>query len=115
MHHAKYFIDTAEETTDGTVSQKVDPIKADSVDYAKYGVHLDGRAFKRARFGGVTRAITAPINGGFLAGVSTGLKTSGKKSILEGGIFQDDVALHFTIGQQDKGSIFASFGNFGLL
>jgi imidazolonepropionase-like amidohydrolase len=71
--------------------------------YAKYGVHLNGKAFARARIGGVTQAVTAPLYHGFVDGVSTGIKTSGKKTILDGGIFQDDVALHFAVGQAAKG------------
>lgn len=93
-----------EETKDGTVSKSADPLNADNVVYAKYGVHLDGKAFQRARIGGVTRAITAPImNSGFLGGVSVGIKTSGKKTILDGGIFAEDIALHLIIGQEVKG------------
>jgi imidazolonepropionase-like amidohydrolase len=76
--------------------------------YAKYGVHLDGKAFARARIGGVTQAVTAPLSRGFVDGVSTGIKTSGKKTILDGGIFQDDVALHFVVGQGAKGLSFES-------
>jgi len=72
--------------------------------YAKYGVHLDGKAFARARIGGVTQAVTAPLYQGFVDGVSTAIKTSGKKTILDGGIFQDDVALHFAVGQAAKGT-----------
>lgn len=71
--------------------------------YAKYGIHLDGKAFARARIGGVTQAVTAPLYRGFVDGVSVGIKTSGKKTILDGGIFQDNVALHFAIGQGTKG------------
>ena len=64
-------------------------LNADNVVYAKYGVHLDGKAFERARIGGVTRAITAPITDTeLLGGVSVGIKTSGKNTILDGGIFQ---------------------------
>lgn len=93
-----------DETKDGTVSKSVDPLSADNVVYAKYGVHLDGKAFKRARIGGVTRAITAPImDTEFLGGVSVGIKTSGKKTILDGGIFLEDVGLHLIIGQKVKG------------
>lgn len=93
-----------DETKDGTVSKNADPLNADNVVYAKYGVHLDGKAFKRARVGGVTRAVTAPImDREFLGGVSVGIKTSGKKTILDGGIFQDDIALNFIIGQEVKG------------
>jgi imidazolonepropionase-like amidohydrolase len=89
-------------TTDGLVSG--DAADPDSVVYAKYGVHLEGKAFKRARIGGVTKALSVPmLDGGLQAGVSVGIRTSGKKTILSGGIFQDDVALHFLIGQEVKG------------
>jgi imidazolonepropionase-like amidohydrolase len=97
-------IDTLEEAADGEVSDKVDILDPENVVYAKYGMHLDGKAFKRARIGGVTRAVTVPMReSGLLSGVSVGIKTSGKKTILDGGIFQDDVALHFVVGQEDKG------------
>jgi imidazolonepropionase-like amidohydrolase len=79
--------------------------------YAKYGIHLDGRAFARARIGGVTRAVTAPLYSGFVDGVSTGIKTTGKNTILDGGIFQDDVALHFAVGQGAKGMSHFHFEN----
>jgi imidazolonepropionase-like amidohydrolase len=97
-------ISTLDPATDGTVSDKDDVLDASNVVYARYGVHLDGKAFKRARFGGVTKAVTAPVTeNGLLGGVSVAIKTSGKKTILDGGIFQDDVALHFVVGQEDKG------------
>ena len=89
-------------TNDGTVSSKSFSLDPQNVVYAKYGIHLEGRAFQRARIGGITRAITAPVENGFLGGVSTGIKTSGKKDILDGGIFEDDVALHFLVGQEAK-------------
>lgn len=98
-----------EETKDGTVSKSVDSLNADNVVYAKYGVHLDGKSFKRARIGGVTRAITAPLTDtGLLGGVSVGIKTSGKKTVLDGGYFKEDVALHFIIGQEDKGKSYTA-------
>jgi hypothetical protein len=93
-----------DETRDGAASKSVDPLNADNVVYAKYGVDLDGKAFKRARIGGVTRAITAPVmDTEFLGGVSVGIKTNGKNTILDGGIFLDDVALNLIIGQEMKG------------
>jgi hypothetical protein len=93
-----------EETKDGTASKSVDVLNADNVVYAKYGVHLNGKAFERARISSITRAITTPIiDTEFLGGVSVGIKTSGKKTILDGGIFQEDVALNFIIGQEVKG------------
>ncbi|KAN0106170.1 carbohydrate esterase family 9 protein-like protein [Hyaloscypha variabilis] len=79
--------------------------------YAKYGIHLDGRAFARARIGGVTRAVTAPLYSGFVDGVSTGIKTTGKNTILDGGIFQDDVALHFAVGQGAKGDVLSTISS----
>lgn len=40
---------------DGTVPSDADPLDAYNLIYAKYGVHLEGRAFDRARIGGTTR------------------------------------------------------------
>jgi imidazolonepropionase-like amidohydrolase len=90
-------------TSDGPVSTKLDPTNSENVIYAKYGVHLEGRAFKRAQIGGVTRSVTTPLMRGFLGGVSVGIKTSEKNTLLDGGIFQSDVGLHFVIGQNAKG------------
>jgi imidazolonepropionase-like amidohydrolase len=92
------------ETGDGLASNNADPLNPDNLVYAKYGVHLDGKSFARARIGGVTRAVSVPIPaGGLVGGVSVGIRTSGKKSILGGGIFKDEVALHFTIGLSSIG------------
>lgn len=96
-------ITTDSATSDGEIKKSAGSDPKHAV-YAKYGVHLEGRGFSRARIGGVTRAITAPMSEGFTTGVSTGIKTSGKKTILDGGIFQDDIALHFSIGQSSKGT-----------
>ncbi|KAK0112059.1 hypothetical protein ONS96_001319 [Cadophora gregata f. sp. sojae] len=96
-------ITTDSATSDGEIKKSAGSDPKHAV-YAKYGVHLEGRGFARARIGGVTRAITAPMSEGFTAGISAGIKTSGKKTILNGGIFQDDVALHFSIGQSSKGT-----------
>ncbi|GAD92509.1 conserved hypothetical protein [Paecilomyces variotii No. 5] len=97
-------IPSEKSTSDGSASSKVDPLDPENVVYAKYGIHPEGRAFDRARIGGVTRAVTAPIPDGFLSGVSVGIKTGLNKTILDGGVFQDDVALHFVVGQESKGS-----------
>ncbi|KAH7035108.1 amidohydrolase [Microdochium trichocladiopsis] len=75
--------------------------------YAKYGVHFGGRSLGRARVGGVTRAITAPLRGnggGLLQGVSVGLRTSDSATVLDGGIWKDEVALHVVVGQDGKGA-----------
>ena len=101
-------IASEDSTGDGVSSSKVSPLDPDNVLYAKYGVHLEGKAFQRAKIGGVTRAISPPLNGGddgaFLTGVSVGIMTSGNGTLLNGGIFQDEVALHFQIGQSTKGA-----------
>ncbi|KAF2092364.1 composite domain of metallo-dependent hydrolase [Rhizodiscina lignyota] len=90
-------------TADGVVNAKTDVTDPEKLVYAKYGIHLEGRGFQRARIGGVTRAVTTPLmNGGFGGGVSVGIKTSGKKTVLDGGIFQSDVAVHLVIGQDAK-------------
>ncbi|TID14531.1 carbohydrate esterase family 9 protein-like protein [Venturia nashicola] len=91
-----------ESTTDGPVSKSLDPTKPESIVHAKYGIHLEGRAFKRAQIGGVTRAVTTPLMESFLGGVSVGIKTSEKNTLLDGGIFQSEVGLHFIIGQRAK-------------
>lgn len=85
----------------------------DTVTFAKHGIWLDGKVFSRARLGGVTRAITPPISdgGAFLSGVSVEILTSGKKSLLNGGIVQEDVALHMALGDasgDQEGSVSSS-------
>ena len=90
------------QTGDGGGNRKLNPSDLNNIVFAKYGVHLEGRAFERAKFAGITRAISAPLNGGFISGISVGIKTSGKQTILNGGIFRDDVAVHFAVGQASK-------------
>ncbi|KAF8851484.1 hypothetical protein BDZ45DRAFT_808264 [Acephala macrosclerotiorum] len=92
-------IATDDNTGDGTANTGGD---LETIPYAKYGVHLDGKSFARARIGGVTKAITAPKTRGFPGGVSVAIKTSGKKNVLNGGIVKDDVALHFKVGSASK-------------
>ena len=93
-----------EATADGLLLGPKDIFNPASVVYAKYGIHLEGKGFKRAGIGGVTRVITSPLSyDTLLRGVSVGFKTTGNNTILDGGIFQDDVALHFVLGQQAKG------------
>ena len=78
----------------------------ESVVYAKHGVWLDGKQFARARLGGVTKAISPPIAdaSGMVHGVSVEILTSGKKSLLNGGIVQGDVALHIALDENSKTS-----------
>lgn len=99
---------TIPSSSDGDVGSKAETLDAKNVVYAKYGIHLDGRGFTRARIAGVTRAVTAPLSNGFAGGVSVGFKTSGKKTILDGGIFQDEIALHFTVGQEAKSELLST-------
>lgn len=96
-------------TGDGSGSKNGDALNENkSLHFAKYGVHLDGRGLARARIGGVTRAITAPLHGGgVVQGVSVGLRTSANATILDNGIWEDDVALHLVIGQAAKSKRFA--------
>ena len=96
---------TEQSTSDGEINPKLDPLNPENVVYAKYGIHLEGKAFERARYGGVTRGVSMPVigwDGAFLSGVSVGFKTSGKNTTLDGGVFKGDVALHFTLGQRAK-------------
>jgi imidazolonepropionase-like amidohydrolase len=99
-------------TGDGPQNPLADFTNPANIVYAKYGVNLDGKSFARARLGGVTRAISPPVHiGGLLQGVSTGIRTSGKRTLLDGGIFQDEVALHVWLGDEDRinpGSISAA-------
>lgn len=97
-----YEIAADDKTGDGKVDKKVS-LKSEDVIFAKFGIRLDGRGFARARFAGVTKAITAPVAEGFAGGVSVGIQTSGKKTLLNGGVFQDEVALHFAVGQPSRG------------
>jgi hypothetical protein len=91
-------------TGDGATNKNSDVANPGNVVFAKYGVHLEGRGFDRAKIGGVTRSVTIPLTqGGFLGGVSVGIKTSEKNTILNGGIFQSEVGLHLFIGQTSKG------------
>jgi hypothetical protein len=51
----------------------------------------------------VTRTISAPRARGFAGGVSVGIKTKEQKTLsLDDGIFQDEVGLHFRVGQASK-------------
>jgi imidazolonepropionase-like amidohydrolase len=90
-------------TTDGDLGSDASSSDPKNVVYAKYGVHLEGKNFKRARIGGITRAISAPTGGGLFGGVSVGIKTKEQKVLsLDDGIFKDEVALHVQIGQASK-------------
>ncbi|KAI8151028.1 hypothetical protein K4K49_007133 [Colletotrichum sp. SAR 10_70] len=92
-------------TGDGSPDRKGNALnERKDLHFAKYGIHFGGRGFGRARLGGVTRAVTAPIfGGGLLQGVSVGLRTAENATVLGGGIWKDEVALHVAIGQGAKG------------
>ncbi|KAH0438757.1 hypothetical protein CcaCcLH18_03189 [Colletotrichum camelliae] len=92
-------------TGDGSPGRKGNALnERKDLHFAKYGVHFGGRGFGRARLGGVTKAVTAPIfGGGLLQGVSVGLRTAENATVLGGGIWKYEVALHVAIGQEAKG------------
>lgn len=91
-------------TGDGSAGSSGDLLdETKSVHFAKYSVHLHGRAFDRARIGGVAKAVSPPHGSGVIRGVSAGIGTGAKASILDGGIWRDDVALHVAVGQDAKG------------
>lgn len=94
-------------TGDGSPGRKGNALnERKDLHFAKYGVHFGGRGFGRARLGGVTKAVTAPIfGGGLLQGVSVGLRTAENATVLGGGIWKDEVALHVAIGQEAKGKL----------
>jgi imidazolonepropionase-like amidohydrolase len=93
-------------TTDGKVPPGLDTSDPSQLIYARYGIHLEGKAFGRARIGGVTRAVSIPHvdEGGFGGAVSVGIKTSERNTTLDGGIFKDEVGLHLVVGQAAKKS-----------
>jgi imidazolonepropionase-like amidohydrolase len=96
-------IATLDSTGDGEASgQRIsDP---QSINYAKYGVWLEGKSFARARLGGITRAVSPPLadSAGLVTGVSVEILTCGRKSLMDGAIVQDDVALHLNLGDLTK-------------
>jgi hypothetical protein len=97
-------------TQDGSGTRAANPSNPEQIAYAKYGIHLDGKAFNRAIFGGVTRSVTIPLfDGGIGEGVSVGIRTGANYTILDGGIFKDDVAMHMNIGQSSKGMLLRGF------
>lgn len=101
-------IGTNPTTGDGIVKTGGSEGDAPTVDHAKYGVSLGGdkaksKTFARARLGGVTRAVQAPMTeGGLVVGVSTGMRTGVDSTLLNGGLFQGDVAMHVALGEDAK-------------
>lgn len=98
------------DTGDGIVDvlSPKDTKTSENIDFAKYGVSLAGSSvkaqlFARARLGGVTRAIQPPMSkGGLVVGVSTGMRTGLQSTLLNGGLFREDVALHVVLGEPAK-------------
>lgn len=98
-------IESEKSTSDGVGDSNANIYDPESAVYAKYGIHFEGKAFDRARIGGVTRSITYPYSKGFLRGVSTGFKIAEGSNPLNGGISKDDAALHIVVGQGAKGTL----------
>lgn len=90
-------------TGDGLVGPPFDASNPRDVVHAKYGVHFEGKTFARARMAGITRAVSTPltmvVGSGFWGGSSVGIKISEGMNSLNGGIFKEDVAIHFSIGK----------------
>ncbi|TKW54460.1 hypothetical protein CTA1_10760 [Colletotrichum tanaceti] len=98
-------IATEDSTGDGFADPNKDGGDPENLDFAKYGVQLEGKAFSRARLGGITRAVTPPLGseeGGFVNGVSVGILTRTDRTLLDGGVFRPEVALHVTIDDKTK-------------
>ncbi|TDZ29389.1 hypothetical protein C8035_v011290 [Colletotrichum spinosum] len=94
------------ESGDGYGDPKTDGTNPENLDFAKYGVQLEGKAFARARLGGITRAITPPTKeSGFVTGVSVGILTRRDRTLLDGGVFKSEVALHVTLDDGAKSSV----------
>lgn len=95
---------TGEQSTgDGSVNPKAGDDEG-LIDYAKYGIHLEGKGFTRARMGGITKGVTPPLwGGGLIQGISVAYETSDNATILDGGILKEDLALHVTVSQPSKG------------
>ncbi|KAK2003632.1 hypothetical protein LX36DRAFT_624670 [Colletotrichum falcatum] len=101
-------IATEESTGDGSADPKADGNDPENLVFAKYGVQLEGKAFSRARIGGITRAITPPLGddaGGFVNGVSVGILTRAGRNLLDGGVFRPEVALHVTIDDKARAGV----------
>ncbi|KAL4789276.1 hypothetical protein BDV19DRAFT_397207 [Aspergillus venezuelensis] len=88
-------------TSDGMLSPAFDASNPHHIVHAKYGVHFGGKAIKRARIAGITRVVSLPfsmaIATGFWGGVSVATKISEDMDLLNGGVFQEDVSLHFSL------------------
>lgn len=97
-------ISTDPSTGDGIVDPLLDARDPSNLPLAKFGVELRGKAFARARMGGVTRAVSPPtaLAGGFAVGVSVGILTGEGRDLLDGGVFREEVALHLRIDGRAK-------------
>jgi Amidohydrolase family len=105
-------ISTEPSTGDGFVNPLQDITDPLAVGYAKYGVMLKGKAFARARMGGITRAISPPPHmAGFMQGVSVGILTGENKTLLDGGIFQNEIALHVHLDLETKVTAFTTISD----
>ncbi|KAF5378365.1 hypothetical protein D9615_008768 [Tricholomella constricta] len=90
-------------TTDGLVR---DPLTGsvpailggdDAVIRAVDGLQFEGRNTLLAYRSGVTRAVTAPVAGGFLAGLSTTIDTGASSAVEKGAVIQEETALHVSV------------------
>lgn len=90
-------IDAEGDTHDG-------PYLEDGVTFAVDGLSFGGKQITRAFEHGVTRAITAPGEGGIDSrGVSVAFKTGAKNALGEGAIIHPELALHYPLTLTAKG------------
>ena len=71
--------------SDGTFSAALDALS------------LDGKSLDAAYTHGVTRAISAPAYSGGHKGVSVGFRTGAEHTLQEGAVWEDEVAVHYTL------------------
>lgn len=61
------------------------------------GLSLEGKGLTAAYSHGVTRAISVPAYNGGHKGLSVGFRTGAKHSLVAGGVWEDEVAVHYTL------------------
>jgi hypothetical protein len=102
--HGLMDIESESSTRDGFVDNMGDPADSKNVVYAKDGLTFDGRHLERAHGAGILNLITAPLSRGFVQGVSVAFKSGGSSVMETDAVIKEDVALHFAISHNTRGS-----------
>ncbi|KAG5644405.1 hypothetical protein DXG03_008572 [Asterophora parasitica] len=97
-------------TTDGAVNDPLggsvpDILGNDAVVRAVDGLQFEGRNALLAYRSGVTRAVTAPVAGGFLAGLSTTIDLGASNAVERGAVLQEETALHVSVRMSSGASV----------